>query len=396
MIGAPVSIEDPRPLVLYVDDERANRIVFEQSLGTDFRIKTVSEGPAALAILDEQDVAVLVTDMRMPGMNGEELLRIAKERKPQTFRVVVTAYADVDPILRAVNEGLVARYIIKPWIRAELVQVLRWATEAWTFTRSSLALQTRLMETERLATLGSIAGMLVHDLKQPLMSLLINVEHLRELAKAAPTLQLALAQAPLSAAERERISELVEDLDPLTTDLKASATHLGSLIEGLRELSRPRDKTSKVQNADPLPIVRHAMAVCQELAINAHASIDYEGPVTLPRVAMSATELTQVLINLVQNGTQAIAARGASQGKVSIVARPQPTMLELRVSDDGVGMAPEVLTRVGTPFFTTRSEGTGLGLAQCQRLIGSAGGRFRIESEPGRGTTVTIVLPVAA
>ena len=63
-------------------------------------------------------------------MNGEELLRIVKERQPQTIRMVVTAYADVDPILRAINEGLVARYIIKPWVRTELVQVLRWAIEA--------------------------------------------------------------------------------------------------------------------------------------------------------------------------------------------------------------------------------------------------------------------------
>jgi signal transduction histidine kinase len=71
-------------------------------------------------------------------------------------------------------------------------------------------------------------------------------------------------------------------------------------------------------------------------------------------------------------------------------------MLELQVRDDGVGMPPEVLNRAGTPFFTTRTDGTGLGLAQCQRLIGTAGGRFRIESEPGVGTTVTIVLPTAA
>jgi len=59
-------------------------------------------------------------------------------------------------------------------------------------------------------------------------------------------------------------------------------------------------------------------------------------------------------------------------------------MLELQLRDDGVGMPPEVLDRAGTPFFTTRSEG--LGLAQCQRLIGTAGGRFRIESEQGSGT----------
>ncbi len=389
-------MSDTTPLVLYVDDERANRIVFEQSLGTEFRIQSVADGPSALAILDTEDVAVLVTDMRMPGMSGEELLRIAKERKPSTIRMVVTAYADVEPILRAINEGLVARYIIKPWIRAEIVQVLRWAIEAWTFSRNSMTLYTRLMETERLATLGSIAGMLVHDLKQPLMSLIINVEHLRELAKASSTLQTALAHAPISADERGRLTELVEDLDPLTIDLKASALHLSSLIDGLRELSKPRDKASQNYVTDPLPIVRHAMAVCQELAMSVHASILYEGPTALPRVQMSATELTQVLINLVQNGAQAVAARGAPQGTVSIVARTEQNMLELCVRDDGVGMPPDVLGRVGTPFFTTRAEGTGLGLAQCQRLVGGAGGRFRIESEPGRGTTVTIVLPVAA
>jgi len=389
-------VSEGRPLVLYVDDERANRIVFEQSLGMEFRIQVVPDGPTALDVLDREEVAVLVTDMRMPGMSGEELLRIAKEKKPSTIRMVVTAYADVEPILRAINEGLVARYIIKPWIRAELVQVLRWAIEAWTFSRNSLALYTRLMETERLATLGSIAGMLVHDLKQPLMSLIINVEHLRELAKASATLQTALAHAPISADERGYLTELVEDLDPLTTDLKASALHLSSLIDGLRELGKPRDKATGSHVTDPLPIVRHAMAVCQELAMSVHASILYEGPSALPRVQMSATELTQVLINLVQNGAQAVAARGAPQGTVSIVARTEQNMLELCVRDDGVGMPPEVLGRVGTPFFTTRAEGTGLGLAQCQRLVGSAGGRFRIESEVGRGTTVTIVLPVAA
>lgn len=389
-------MSEGRPLVLYVDDERANRIVFEQSLGTEFRIQAVPDGPSALAVLDREEVAVLVTDMRMPGMSGEELLRIAKERKPATIRMVVTAYADVEPILRAINEGLVARYIIKPWLRPELVQVLRWAIEAWTFSRNSLALYSRLMETERLATLGSIAGALVHDLKQPLMSLLCNAELLRELAKSSETLERALAHVPLTVDERERLIELLRDLDSVTSDLRTSTLHLSSLIDGLRELGKPRDKATGTHVTDPLPIVRHAMAVCQELAIKGHASILYEGPTALPRVQMSATELTQVLINLAQNGAQAVAARGAPQGTVSIVARTEQNMLELCVRDDGVGMPPEVLGRVGTPFFTTRAEGTGLGLAQCQRLVGSAGGRFRIESEPGRGTTVTIVLPVAA
>ena len=384
------------PLILYVDDERGNRVVFEQSLNAEFNLLTAQNAAEALQLLAQHEVAVVVSDIRMPSMTGEELLRIVKERHPQTIRMVVTAYADVEPILRAINEGLVARYIIKPWIRTELVQVLRWAIEAWTFSRDSAALHRRLLETERLATLGSIAGMLVHDLKQPLMSLLVNVEHLRELANAAPLLRDALLQAPIPPAQRARLIELIDDLDPVTSDLRTSGNHLSELISGLRELGRPRDPRTQASATDPLPIVRHAMAVCQELAIPARASIGYEGPGELPRVRMPATELTQVLINVVANGAQAVAARGMPHGKVSIVARSEADMLELQIRDDGVGMAPEVLSRVGTPFFTTRADGTGLGLAQCQRLIGTVGGRFRIESERGIGTTVTIILPTAA
>lgn len=394
-MSAPTSYRNG-PLVLYVDDERGNRIVFEQSLNAEFNLLTAAHAGEVLDLLDKHEVAVVVSDMRMPSMSGEELLRIVKERHPEVIRMVVTAYADVEPILRAINEGLVARYIVKPWIRAELVQVLRWAIEAWTFSRDSAALHRRLLETERLATLGSIAGMLVHDLKQPLMSLLVNVEHLRELANAAPLLRDALLQAPIPSAQRARLLELVDDLDPVTSDLRTSGNHLSELISGLRELGKPRDPRLPSTATDPLPIVRHAMAVCQELAIPARASIGYDGPGELPRVRMSATELTQVLINVVANGAQAVAARGMPHGKVSIVARPDADMLELQIRDDGVGMAPEVLNRVGTPFFTTRPDGTGLGLAQCQRLVGTAGGRLRIESERGIGTTVTIILPTAA
>ncbi|HEX7836915.1 MAG TPA: ATP-binding protein [Kofleriaceae bacterium] len=384
------------PIILYVDDERGNRVVFEQSLNTEFHVLTAQDAAEALEMLELHEVAVIVSDIRMPSMTGEELLRIVKERYPQMIRMVVTAYADVEPILRAINEGLVARYIIKPWIRTELVQVLRWAIEAWTFSRDSAALHRRLLETERLATLGSIAGMLVHDLKQPLMSLLVNVEHLRELANAAPVLRDVLLQSPIPPAQRSRLIELIDDLDPVTTDLKTSGMHLSELISGLRELGRPRDPRNPSTSTDPLPIVRHAMAVCQELAIPARASIGYEGPGELPRVRMSATELTQVLINVVANGAQAVAARGVPHGKVSICARTDSDMLEIQIRDDGVGMAPDVLSRVGTPFFTTRPDGTGLGLAQCQRLVGTVGGRFRIESERGIGTTVTIILPTAA
>lgn len=390
-MSEPVAV---KPIIVYVDDERGNRVVFEQSLASEFTIETFAEGALALERLEKGNVGVLVTDMRMPTMDGEELLRIAKERFPKVTRIVVTAYSDIDPILRAINEGLVARYIVKPWVRGELIQVLRWALEAFTFGRDSDALHRRLLETERLATLGSVAGHFVHDLKQPLMSLFVNIDHFEELARLAPVLR-ALVE-PSAVADRDRLLGLIDDLAPLATDMAASANHLSELINNLRDFIKPTKKTPRDQVTDPLPIVHHAMSVCEELAVSAGATIGYDGPRMLPRIRMSATELTQVLVNVISNSAQAVAARGAPKGRVSIVARSEGGMLELKVRDNGAGMPPEVLKRIGTPFFTTREAGTGLGVAQCQRLVGSAGGRMAIESEVGVGTTVTITLPMAA
>lgn len=127
--------------------------------------------------------------------------------------------------------------------------------------------------------------------------------------------------------------------------------------------------------------------------MKSRASITYVGPANLPHAKMSHTELMQVLINIVANAAQAVAARGVPNGTVQISARTSSQMVELEVKDSGIGMDPDVLSKVGTPFFTTREEGTGLGIAQCQRLIGNVGGRFRIESKRGEGTTVTISLP---
>ncbi len=380
------------PLVLYVDDERGNRVVFEQSLAADFNIKTAADPDAALEILAEHEVAVVVTDMRMPTMSGEELLRIVKERWPSAMRMVVTAYSDIDPILRAINEGLVARYIIKPWMRAELSQVLRWATEAWQLGRNSAAIQRRLLETERLATLGSVSSMLVHDLKQPLMSLVVNVEILGELANLVPLLREKLD--PRASKQHARASELLDELPEMTSDVKTSIDHLNELISSLRGFNQQRKMPGDIAT-DPLPILRHAMSVCQELTVQVSSKIEYDGPRALPRVRMAATELTQVMINLVANGAQAVAARGEPNGRISIVAIEENTMLILEVKDTGIGMSPEVLKRVGTPFFTTREQGTGLGVAQCQRLIGAAGGRMSVASEVGIGTTVTLTLPIA-
>lgn len=386
-----------RPLIVYVDDEKTNRVVFAASMG-DFNVMTADSGAAALELLAAENVAVLITDIRMPGMSGEELLRIVKQKHPTVVRMVITAHEDLGPILRAINEGLVVRYIVKPWDRAELTGILRWAIEAHTFGRDSAALQRRLMETERLATLGTIAGLLVHDLRQPLMSMMVNIEHLSNGAREAGRLAELVRASSMPADVRDRLLQFIGDLQPTLSDLTSSTEHLSTLTAGLRDLGRPASAAAGIGGRmpiDPLPLVRQAIAVCQDLTFGVRSTIIYDGPRALPRIVMSSTELVQVLINVIDNAAQAVTERGEQGGKVTVNARTDGDALEIVVEDTGTGMAPEVLAKAGTPFFTTRKEGTGLGIAQCQRLIGEAGGRFKIVSVEGTGTTVTLRLPIA-
>lgn len=383
------------PLVLYVDDERANRIVFEQSLKSEFTIKTVEGANAALDVLAREDVAVLVTDIRMPEVDGLDLLRIAKDKYPNTLRMVITAFSDVDPILRAINEGLVARYIVKPWHREELIQCLRWATELWSFGKDSAQLLRRLLETERLASLGGLAALYVHDLKTPIMVVNSTLDELRAVAEAVPALHAAIDQAPIDDRVKARLLQKVDDTPELVKDAKQASDFINGMVKGLWEYIR-NEKPSEPPIIDPVPIIDFTLNMFQRVTVHVAARIGYRGSKQLPRVRISPVDLTQVLVNLVNNATQAVAARGEPNRHVAVEARTQGDMLELLVRDDGVGMPPEVLKRVGTPWFSTRPEGTGLGVANCQRLIGRAGGRMRIESEQGVGTTVTILLPTAA
>jgi C4-dicarboxylate-specific signal transduction histidine kinase len=116
------------------------------------------------------------------------------------------------------------------------------------------------------------------------------------------------------------------------------------MIALLNEFIKPGSKRGEPPVIDPLPIVRHVVLMHQRIT-TVRTPIGYHGPRELPHVRMSPVELTQVLLNLIGNATQAVQARGEPDKKVAIEARMQGTMLELKVRDEGVGMAPDVLKK---------------------------------------------------
>ena len=115
--------------ILIVDDEVRVLDALEAVLATEFRILRASSGPAALDLLRSEDVAVILTDYKMPGMTGVEMLRESQTVAPEAVRLVLTAYTDVDSLMDAVNTGHIYHFVAKPWESNELLVVLRRAVE---------------------------------------------------------------------------------------------------------------------------------------------------------------------------------------------------------------------------------------------------------------------------
>lgn len=385
-------------LILYVDDEHANRVVFQATFGKKFRIKVVSSAEEALEFLGatREPVAVIVSDQRMTGISGDELLRRVKELSPDTVRMILTAYSDLEPILGAVNEGLVARYVIKPWDRSELEETLRWALEAFVAGRQNNALQLRLVQTERLRTLGQVSAAVLHDLNQPVMAVSMSADQLAELSKIAPTLERLAngTTAGLSEDERRTLATLGEELPDLASNLASCAQFMTDLMKQMRQFQRHDTAPPSSGDVAPNPVLKLALSMCRSGSVLGGSKLVYEGPADLPRVRATSTDLMQVIVNLVRNAQQALEEHHVTDGLVRIQASVEGPFLRFTVADNGPGIAPEVVKKLGTPFFTTRDAGTGLGVAQCKRLVGRLGGELEIDSVIGTGTSVVFTLPL--
>jgi Nif-specific regulatory protein len=141
-----MTLDVKRYPILVVDDEQDNLDAFRFNFRKTFDILTATSGPEALAILAEKDVAVVVTDQRMPKMTGVELLREVRERTPETVGIILTAFTDVDVLIEAINLGQVYRYITKPWDAKEVRGVLQYAIERFHLQRENKKLQAQLAE----------------------------------------------------------------------------------------------------------------------------------------------------------------------------------------------------------------------------------------------------------
>lgn len=138
-----------QPTVLFVDDDAGNRQAFQATFRHDMRILLAANLREAWGLLASNTVHVVITDQRMPGTTGSELLALIKDRYPKVRRMLVTAYADLEAIIDAVNNGGVMKYFAKPWVNSQLVKAVTQAYAEMRAEEAQAAYTERLIEANK-------------------------------------------------------------------------------------------------------------------------------------------------------------------------------------------------------------------------------------------------------
>jgi PAS domain S-box-containing protein len=240
-------------------------------------------------------------------------------------------------------------------------------------------MRAKLMMSDRMASLGTLAAGIAHEINNPLAYVTGNLESIAEALQAGAGAPDAAVRAELAAA---------------IGDARDGAERVRKIVHGLRSFSRPEQ-----EHRVPLALggvieaairltgneVRHRAQLVRELGAT-------------PLVLADDGRLTQVFINLLVNAAHAIPDGRSDDNRITVRTRTdEQGRAVIEVEDTGKGIAPDLLSRVFDPFFTTKEvgEGTGLGLAICHGIVSSLGGQITIESAVGRGTVVRVVLPAA-
>jgi two-component system sensor histidine kinase PilS (NtrC family) len=242
-----------------------------------------------------------------------------------------------------------------------------------------VALEQELRQRERLAAVGELAAGVAHEVRNPLAAISGCVEMLRAL-------------------NRERSGD--DEQEHLMGIVLREIERLDALIADFLQFARPGPP--KLETIALAPLLGEVAEMCRA-ACPLDVRVTVEAPTDL-EVEADATQLRQVLWNLVRNAVQAVGQRGVISLGAAPLAQATPSphrsgapggghLVELVVADDGPGIAPEALERIFDPFFTTKPAGTGLGLATVHRIVTAHGGTIDVDSEPGRGARFRVRLP---
>ncbi len=220
---------------------------------------------------------------------------------------------------------------------------------------------------DRFAYLGKVAGGLIHEINNPLSTIMVNLDLLKEeLESGAEDRGMALRKVETVRRETERLKEILDDFRSLTKglELEPSPTSINELVEEILDFVNPE-------------LHRRNVTVVRSLASD------------VPECDMDRNLLKQALLNIVINAKDAM----DEGGELMVRTKVEGECAIVSFTDTGPGIPPDKIEKIWDPYFSTKKLGSGQGLPTAKRIIEEHGGSVGVLSEPGRGSSFTVTLP---
>jgi PAS domain S-box-containing protein len=257
----------------------------------------------------------------------------------------------------------------------------------------ALEIQSRLIQANRMTSLGTMVSSVAHEINNPNNFLLMNAGIIKQAwDDIAPVIEEHFRSNGDFAVAQSTWSEARSFLPDAIDGIQQGALRISNIVGNLKAYGR-EERFEPESVADVNSVVQLSVSILSHLISSSTHRFKLELVEGLPLVRGSARQLEQVVINLIQNALLALPDQGHGVS-VSTGICPESGHVLIRISDEGVGIAPDIASRIMEPFFTTRLElgGTGLGLAICSTIVKEHGGSIEFSSEPGVGTTFTVRL----
>ncbi|UCH10707.1 MAG: response regulator [Fidelibacterota bacterium] len=358
------------PTILVIDDEEVIRDSCSQILAKEGLCAITAEnGMIGLEKVKEVQPDVAIVDLKMPGMNGFELLGEIKELDPELIAIVITGYPNIESAVEAMKLGAYD-FLPKPFAPDELRIIVRRGLE-----KRKLSLESAQLRQEKERIKEYFITLVSHELRSPLAT----VHQYCDTILGGFVGEVNQSQGEILKICRERVSDLLKLVDDW---LSLSRIESGEIV------AHPKP----VNLASLLAHVAHKLQ--SKAAMNA-VTIRVDSTNDLPSVLGNAEALELVFTNLISNSIKF----NVEGGKIEISAHADGKYVIVDVTDTGIGISAENLPFIFDEFYrikngaTRRIPGSGLGLSLVRKIVNAHSGRIQVVSEEGRGSTFKVMLP---
>lgn len=373
--------------ILYVDDEEASLRMFQAAFGDRFRTLTAATAADGHRLLEAHhaNIGVLMTDQRMPGEKGVQLLEKARRQYPRILRILTTAYSDLETAIAAVNSGAIYKYVNKPWDPVELEQMLRHALEFFMvqherdqLLREKITTLHRLMLTDRIISMSLLSAGLNHHLRNSLVAI-----------------HTFLDLAPVKLAEEKIDPHRLRDPQywrEFHAMAQAQIERITNILDhlGLAVAQPPLEESVPVNVA----------ALVEKTLQNAQAELEQKQLRTelhchapLPEIRGHPQKIRRLFELLLCDEMMSLPP--GKQLVWQVQPHAQGEGVEVILEDNGPGLSDEDMRFLFDPFYSRSNhpQELGINLMICFFLVQHEGGRIEVQNAPQGGTRFRIHLP---